>query len=145
MRKISVQVIWALMVLITGLIAGCGRQQASALDPAVIATSPANGANDVTVSQVITATFNEVMNATTVNMATFTVTGPGGTPVTGAVTYSGTTAIFTPIPALTVGKPYDATITTGAADLAGNGLASNFVWSFTTGAPGIISTVPANN
>src|SRR5439155_166664 len=29
---------------------------------------------------------------------------------------------------------YTATMTTGAKDLAGNALASNFVWSFTTGA-----------
>src|SRR5437016_2569350 len=47
-------------------------------------------------------------------------------------------------------RTYTATITTGAKDLAGNALASSFVWSFTTGAAlditplTVISTDPAN-
>jgi hypothetical protein len=32
------------------------------------------------------------------------------------------------------GTTYTATVTTGAKDTAGNALAANFVWSFTTGA-----------
>jgi hypothetical protein len=45
---------------------------------------------------------------------------------------------------------YTATITTGVTDLAGNALAANYVWSFTTGAtvdttaPTVSSTVPAS-
>src|SRR5450756_10879 len=96
MRKVTVRKIWVLAFLLTGFIAGCGREQTSVLAPAVIATVPANGATGVPVAQAITATFNKAMNATTISTSTFTVTGPGGAPGTGAVTYSGTTATFTP-------------------------------------------------
>ena len=52
----------------------------------------------------------------------------------GTVTYAGTGAIFAPASDLTASTVYTATITTGAKDLAGNALASDYVWSFTTGA-----------
>jgi hypothetical protein len=38
----------------------------------------------------------------------------------------------TPVSNLEPGTTYTATLTTGAKDLAGNALASNRVWSFTT-------------
>ena len=75
----------------------------------------------------------------------------GTTAVSGTVTYSGTTATFTPSNILAASTIYTATITTGAKDLAGNALAANTVWSFTTvEAPDIIlpmvnSTDPLNN
>ncbi|HVB58903.1 MAG TPA: Ig-like domain-containing protein [Candidatus Acidoferrales bacterium] len=145
MRKITT---WVACVafLITGLIAGCGREQASRpASPIVVATSPANGAAGVPVAQVITATFNEAMNTTTINTSTFTVTGPSGVPVTGTVMYSGTTATFTPATPLASSAVYTATITAGAKDPAGNGLAANFAWTFTTGTPPVvISTNPLN-
>jgi len=56
----------------------------------------------------------------------------GSTSVAGTVTYSGTTATFTPSAALAGGTVYTGTITTGAKDAAGNALASNYSWSFTT-------------
>jgi len=49
------------------------------------------------------------------------------------VTYSGTTATFTPTNVLAASTVYTATMTTGAKTLAGNSLAANTVWSFTTG------------
>jgi hypothetical protein len=49
------------------------------------------------------------------------------------VTYTDTTAIFSPLAPLIPGTTYTATITTGAKDLAGNALVINYVWSFTTG------------
>jgi hypothetical protein len=56
----------------------------------------------------------------------------GETPVSGAITNTGTTFRFTPTAPLTAGLLYTATITTGATDVAGNALAANTVWSFTT-------------
>src|ERR1035437_10391077 len=145
MRKVTVRKIWVLAFLLTGFIAGCGREQTSVLVPAVIGTVPANGATVVPVAQAITATFNKAMNATTINTSTFTVTGPGGAPVTGGVACAGTTATFTPATHLAGSTLYTATITTGAKDLLGDALASNFVWSFTTGKiPTVISTNPLN-
>lgn len=73
------------------------------------------------------------MDASTITTATFTVSG-----VSGNVAYSGTTATFTPLTNLASSTTYTATITTGAKDLVGNSMVSNYIWSFTTG----ISTGP---
>jgi hypothetical protein len=146
MRKVTVRRIWILAFLMAGFVAGCGREQTlSPAAPFLTSTVPANGATGVPVAQTITATFNKSMNATTISTSTFTVTGPGGAPVTGTVTYSGTTATFTPAAPLAGSTVYTATITTGAKDPVGNGLARNSVWTFTTGSiPTVVSTNPLN-
>ena len=120
--------------------------------PVVVSTNPANLAASVPLNQVISATFSKAMNAATINGTTFTLTGPGATAVAGQVVYAsvGNTATFTPTANLAANTLYTATITTGAQDLAGNALAANYVWSFTTGAapnttqPVIVSTIPVN-
>jgi hypothetical protein len=145
MQNATVRMTCVLAFVVTSLLAGCGTTKKNVLVPAVTATAPANGATGAPITQVITASFNEAMNATTINTSTFTVAGPGGTLVGGAVTFSGTTASFTPTAALAPSTLYTATITTGAEDPGGKGLASNFVWMFTTGAiPTVISTNPLN-
>ena len=108
--------------------------------PAVISVTPPNGAVGVCPKTVITATFNEAMNPVTINTATFTV-APG---VTGIVTLDGTgkIAAFTPSSNLALSTTYTATITTGAQDLAGNPLAANYMWSFTTAANVCQTAVP---
>jgi hypothetical protein len=80
------------------------------------------------------------MNPATINVTTFTV----ATGVVGVVTLDGTgkIAAFTPSANLALGTTYTATITTGAQDLAGNPLASNFVWSFTTATLACQAPVP---
>jgi len=60
----------------------------------------------------------------------------GATAVTGTVTYAGTVATFKPTSNLLTGTEYTATINTGAKDLAGNALAANKIWDFTTVAAG---------
>ena len=92
------------------------------------------------------------MGLQTLTGLTFTVMGPGLTPVTGTRTYSsvGATATFTPASPLAAGVLFTATITTGAQDFAGNPFAVPFTWTFTTGsgpdaiAPAVTSTTPAN-
>ncbi|HZL27128.1 MAG TPA: Ig-like domain-containing protein [Acidobacteriaceae bacterium] len=128
------------------------RTVPAATAPTVISTTPAKGATAVPINQAITATFSEAMNPATINATTFTVKTAGGVAVIGVVTYTaaGSVATFTPATSLAVNTVYSATITTGAMDLAGNALASNYVWTFTTAAapdttrPTVISTVPAN-
>jgi len=102
--------------------------------PVVASTNPASGGY-ASVYNKITATFNEDMDAATINTATFTVTKADGTPVSGAVTHSGPTATFTRTGGFAYYTTYTATITTGARDLANNSLAANHSWSFSTGAP----------
>jgi hypothetical protein len=115
--------------------------------PAVISELPVNNAVGVCPATVVTATFSDAMNPATINGTTFTLTGPGTTAVTGVVTYSGSTATFTPATALALNTLYTATITTGATDTFGNTLASDFVWTFRTtttacAAPTVISVAP---
>lgn len=141
----AVNTISILAFLFILLITGCGREQAPATLPLVVSVTPANGATAVPVSSLLTATFNKAMNPTSINTSTFTVAGPAGAPVTGTVSYSGTTATFTPATLLAPSSMYTATISTGATDAVGTALATNFVWSFTTGtAPTVISTNPVN-
>lgn len=100
--------------------------------PTVISTDPINAATSVALDKKITATFSEAMNPLTINTTTF-ILQQGTTAVLGTVTYSGTTATFSPSANLASNTTYTATITTGAKDLAGNALVNNYVWSFTTG------------
>jgi hypothetical protein len=59
----------------------------------------------------------------------------GLTPVAGTVSYTGTTASFTPSSNLLSATTYTATITNGAENLAGTPLVINYVWKFKTKAP----------
>jgi hypothetical protein len=107
--------------------------------PTVIATVPTpTGVTGVATSQAVQATFSEAMNPSLINSpaTNFTLTAPGPVTVAGTVTYAvaGSVATFTPTAALTASTTYTATIKTGVQDLAGNALASNYVWTFTTGA-----------
>ena len=117
--------------------------------PFVVSTDPLDLATNVPLNQVVTADFNEAMNGTTITNATFTLMN-GVNPIAGTVSYAGTTATFTPDVDLVLGNTYTATITTGAENPGGNGLASDHVWSFSTGAtvplgPGIVNLGTAGN
>ncbi|MHB8581384.1 MAG: Ig-like domain-containing domain, partial [Ignavibacteriaceae bacterium] len=118
--------------------------------PAVNSTNPVNAATSVPINQKIAATFSEAMDASTITASTFTLM-QGTTAISGFVSYSGTTAMFAPSSMLAPNTIYTVTVTTGAKDLAGNAMASNYVWNFTTGAAAIVtpptvsSTVPLNN
>lgn len=136
------------------LAAGCSNDEILGFDgivptditrPQVTLTVPADAATGVFTNSAITATFSESMAPATISDTTFLLTGPGATPVSGAVTYvaGSVTATFTPSAPLPANTLFTATITTGATDLAGNALAGNqaplpaasdYVWSFTTGA-----------
>jgi ketosteroid isomerase-like protein len=145
MREFKIGKISTLTFVLAALVAGCGRQQTtSPASPTVIITSPANAAMGVVLNTTVSAGFSSVMAPATINTTTFTLTGPGATAVAGAVSYTGTTATFTPAAPLAANTVYTGTITTGATDPGGNAMGANFVWSFTTGAPTVISTVPAN-
>jgi hypothetical protein len=79
------------------------------------------------------------MNAATISGSTVALRGPGSTLVTSTVSYNTATNVvtLTPSAALAASTAYTATITGGSSgvkDVAGNALAANFVWSFTTGA-----------
>jgi hypothetical protein len=144
MRKAITRTIWMLAFFSATLFSGCGREQtASPTNLLVVSTVPVNTAAGVPVTQIVSATFNQPMNPATFTSSTFTLTGPGGASVAGAVTSSGMTAAFTPNAHLSGNTQYIATITTGAQDIINDSLASNVSWTFTTGPiPIVISTNP---
>jgi hypothetical protein len=118
--------------------------------PSVISTIPVSAATAVATNRKISATFSDDMDTSTITPASFTVTGPGVTAVSGTVIYLGRTAVFTPTHDFAPSTVYTTTITTGVMNLAGNASQANTAWSFTTGAntdvtvPVVLSTDPAS-
>lgn len=101
--------------------------------PAVVSTFPLSDAKSVAANGAITVTFTEAMAPSTITSATFSLK-QGMIDIPGVVTYFNSTATLVPGSALALGMTYTATITTTATDLAGNKLAANYSWSFTTDA-----------
>jgi hypothetical protein len=117
--------------------------------PTVTATINANGATGVATNTRIGATFSEAMDASTLTTTSFSVK-QAGTTVPGSLVYAGLSAVFTPTAALTASTLYNMTVSTGARDVAGNAMAANYVWSWTTAAtpdttaPTVTATINAN-
>lgn len=99
--------------------------------PTVTFTDPAASATSVDTLATVQVAFDETMDCATLNTVTFTVT-QGAVPVLGTVTCTGPTATFTPTGALALNTAFTATITAEAKDLAGNALATAYVWNFET-------------
>ena len=145
MSKLTLRTFWILALFATGVIAGCSGSTSAPLNPTVVSTTPSRSATGVPLAQVVTATFNEAMNHSTITTGTFTVTAPGGIAVPGAVTSTGTTSSFTPTLPLILGTVYTATITTGVQNIAGRAMLANDTWTFTTGTiPTVATTNPAS-
>jgi hypothetical protein len=107
--------------------------------PTVTSTLPLGAATGVLATASLKATFSEAMAPQTINSSTFTLNGPGG-PVAGSVVFDAPnkTATFQAQAALAAGASYTAKVkggSGGVTDLAGNQLATDYTWSFTTGAP----------
>jgi hypothetical protein len=107
--------------------------------PTVTAVSPAAGATGVVVSANITATFSENMDPATINGSTVFLRGPSGTSVAAVVTYNTTNRQVTLNPNANLAglTTYTATVKGGASDprvkdVAGNALAADRTWTFTT-------------
>ena len=117
--------------------AASATKQASGekVPPKVINTMPADGATEVPVTSLVSATFSEPMSSPTINTNTFTVNKADETiPITGILSLSsdGKTAIFDSTQDFSPNTKYVAAIDIGAEDLAGNTLVSAKQWSFTT-------------
>jgi hypothetical protein len=105
--------------------------------PLVSSVSPAAGTAGVSLNTGLTAVFNEALDPSTVNSSTFELRNASGSLVAAAITYnaSSNTAKLAPSAMLVNSTVYTATIkggTSGVKDLAGNPLASDYTWSFTS-------------
>ncbi len=105
--------------------------------PTVSQVSPAVGATDIALNAKVSVAFSEAIDPATMTESSFKLTA-GGTAVAGTVSNTG---VFTPSSALAPGTEYTATITSAVKDLAGNELASDYVWKFTTCAASSSSSV----
>jgi hypothetical protein len=121
-----------LPVFLLVAIVSCKKTDNSMGIPSGASTSPVNNVTGVARDKEIAFTFSEAMDPSTINKTTFTLK-QGSTNIEGEVTYSGTTAKFSPAALLASATTYTATITTGAKNLAGKGLSKDAVWNFTTG------------
>jgi len=99
--------------------------------PLVLSASPVAGSTGIGLNRVISVTFSEPMSAATLTSSSFRLS-KGATSIAGVVTYSGATASFAPSAPLVAGTSYEAKVTTGVKDMAGNSLAEDAVWTFTT-------------
>lgn len=123
--------------------------------PTVTTISPPNGSSNSQVGTAVTATFSEPMDELTINGSTFTLSR-SGTPVAASVSYDPGTRVATlqPSSPLANSATYTAVVRGGSTDprvkdLAGNALANNRQWSFTTVAldttpPTVSSVSPLN-
>ena len=105
--------------------------------PTVAAISPADGSTANCLTKSVTATFSEAMDPTTITAASFVVTA-GGVAVPGSVSYDTAAMLATFVPSDPAGfapnTAFVVTVTTAVTDLAGNALAADRVWGFSTGA-----------
>ena len=108
--------------------------------PATVTTvSPPDGSVGACLTSAVSATFSEPMDAATINTTTFVVTD-NGVAVAGTVTYDAPSQVASFVAVNPAGfaasRLFVATVRSGNAgvkDLAGNVMAADKVWSFTTG------------
>ncbi|MBI3802361.1 MAG: Ig-like domain-containing protein [Nitrospirae bacterium] len=115
--------------------------------PTVISTIPQDSDTDVPVDAPILVIFSESINPSTLNAQTFFVKG-----ITGAIVYDDAThrARLTPSKPLAFSTTYQVTLTKGITDAAGNPLAADQTWEFTTrrnpdtAPPRVVTEIPAD-
>jgi hypothetical protein len=110
---------------------GNNNNNADKTPPSIISVNPVNNTLSVAVNSKVTVTFSEAMNSATITSSTFNLK-QGTASIAGTVTCSGNIATFSPSVSLTGGTAYTATVTTGVQDAAGNAIAANYTWNFTT-------------
>jgi hypothetical protein len=107
--------------------------------PTVIAITPADASTGICLTRSASATFSEAMDAATINTTSFGV-ADGAVAVAGSVSYDAASRVASFVPTAAAGfaasRSFTVTVragATGVKDLAGNALAVNRVWTFTTG------------
>lgn len=116
--------------------------------PTVTSTNPTNNATGVAVTTNVSANISEALDSTSVTSTTVTLVA-GNTTIPATVTYGTTnhSVVIDPTADLAAGTAYTATIKGGASgvkDVAGNALASDYTWSFTTTAGGSTQGCPCS-
>jgi RHS repeat-associated protein len=110
--------------------------------PTVVSSNPVAGATNVNTNTNITVTFSEAMLAISVNGSTVELRNPSNTLMSASVSYNAasSTATLDPTASLAPGTTYTARVRGGntsprVTDVAGNALAADVTWTFTTAPP----------
>ena len=98
--------------------------------PTVVDVSPGGSAVDLEPTIVVTVTFSEAIDPSSIDTTRFTLVGPYGA-IPANIAVDSTSVTLTPLRPLPTNATISATIT-GARDLAGNSLGGTYAWSFTT-------------
>jgi hypothetical protein len=106
--------------------------------PSVVSAFPTNGSSAVSINTTVAAIFNESLDAATVNNNTVELRA-GATLISTNISYNTASQqiVITPASALSYNTVYTVTLKGGTGyqrikDLAGNALANDYSWSFTT-------------
>ena len=94
--------------------------------PVITSTTPPDGVGNVSAFTTVSAVFSEALDPTTINSASFAISG-----VTGTVAYDGATRTATLTPSVPLANltTYTVTVTTAVKDLAGNAMPLDRVWT----------------
>lgn len=122
---------------------------AGASAPHVIFDAPADGDTGVGLDGAMVVDFDQPMDTTTINSSTIMLTDQYGRSVDGSVTYTGSTAVFTPDAPLLPLSQYTLDISGQVASSGGMQMQSDYSFSFTTAAfsggaaPNVVFTNPS--
>lgn len=125
------------VIMLLASLAGCKKDnfdgEVKGICPVVISTVPLDKAVDVNHDQVISATFNTEMEASSINELTFTVK-KDNIAIDGLVAATSNPKVFTFTPSqeLAPFETYTGTVTVGAVDSFNTALEKDYVWTFTT-------------
>ena len=115
--------------------------------PTVTTVSPVAGATGICLNKAASATFSEPMDPASITASTLTVTD-AGVAVPGSVSYDAASQVASFVPTAAAGfaasRTFTVTVVSGAngvRDLAGNALAADRVWTFSTGTQPCLSPV----
>ncbi len=128
------------VVMLCLMLVSCGDDDPVGPDPdttrpTITEVSPIDGAQLIARDAVVTATFSENMRVSTIDSAAFEIAPD----VPGTVSYDSRVLTFTPSQLLDSNTTYTASVTTAVKDTAGNALASDFFWEFSTSTVAMIS------
>jgi hypothetical protein len=105
--------------------------------PRVTSVKPVSGSTSSSANAHVTAELDEALDPASVSTSSFALTTAAGAPVPASVSYDAATrsAVLDPVDPLQVSTSYRAVLRggpSGLRDVAGNALAADYEWTFTT-------------
>jgi hypothetical protein len=150
-KYLSLKLVFIALV-ISSFVTACGGGSSTA-KPKITSVDPSDGATAISINSKVVASFNTNMYAASIDDASFTVVGAGEPALTGTIQYDdySDSVSFTSDSIFTASTVYTATITTAVKSSKNKALASDYVWSFTSGTtadttdPEVSSTDPIDD